>query len=408
MSSEAIRLLHSAEWRSSPPRQQIRRYFEAIGIPDGMTKEAALDRLEARFPNEWAAFVDSNSAVEGTERSALYACKNASLEFSLLVGVCGRGDFHRGIMRWLSEAKLQPKHVFDVGCDNGVLTCFFALLWPASSILGIDLSPEGVARAGELSAKLGISNVRFETCALDQFIAWKTGTTFDLILTTTFLQEAGYFPEAADRRFYDTAFEPRSAGLDTRIYKSVAGLLDPQGATWLGAEMLKAPDLYRHWIQSLEAVGLGIEPALTRRLKCGDEIATVLSATNRHHNPATIPWMKESWFMKPLPVWNPKRDSQSRLSGVEAQFKFESIPDKIRKAAAQIWPSGQQDHPVEAERIEIWTTATAIILYRAHLDMGVELAIKPLSEKDEVVGLWEAVAKTYADSGSRFKRWVDL
>lgn len=408
MSSEAIRLLHSMEWRSSPPRQQIRRYFEALGIPDGMTKESAWDRLESRFPNELDVFMDANAAVEGTERSALYACKNVSLEFSLLVGIYGRGDFHRSIMRWLSEAKLQPKHVLDVGCDNGVLTCFFALLWPGASIVGIDLSPEGVARAGDLAAKLGASNTRFEVCALERFITEKTGTTFDLVLTTTFLQEAGYFPEAPDRRFYDTAFQARGGELDTRIYKSVAGLLDPQGAIWLGAEMLTAPDLYRHWIQSIESVGLGIEPALTRRLKCGEELATVLSATNRLHKPVTIPWMKESWFMKPLPAWNPKRDIPGRLSGVEAQFKFESIRGRTRKAAAQVWPRDQQDHPVEAERIEIWTTTDAIILYRAHLDMGVELAINPLSEKEEVVRSWETVAKKYADSGSRFKRWIDL
>ena len=70
MSSEAIRLLHSMEWRSSPPRQQIRRYFEALGIPDGMTKESAWDRLESRFPNELDVFMDANAAVEGTERSA--------------------------------------------------------------------------------------------------------------------------------------------------------------------------------------------------------------------------------------------------------------------------------------------------------------------------------------------------
>jgi cyclopropane fatty-acyl-phospholipid synthase-like methyltransferase len=52
--------------------------------------------------------------------------------------------------------------VLDLGCENGVLTCFYAILWPDEKVFGVKRSQAAVSAARELAKRLGLANVSFE------------------------------------------------------------------------------------------------------------------------------------------------------------------------------------------------------------------------------------------------------
>ena len=87
---------------------------------------------------------------------------NQSLQMSLLAA----SFYDRVFFRRAMETLLRYEHFFagdilDMGCGNGILTCFLARIHPDASVTGIDLSQAAVAAARELAGRLGADNVRF-------------------------------------------------------------------------------------------------------------------------------------------------------------------------------------------------------------------------------------------------------
>lgn len=56
----------------------------------------------------------------------------------------------------------QAKDVLDFGCGIGVLTIFYAHLFPEKNFMGVDRSPASIAVARERADKLELRNLRFE------------------------------------------------------------------------------------------------------------------------------------------------------------------------------------------------------------------------------------------------------
>ena len=95
-------------------------------------------------------------------QEALVDYMNQSLEMSLMTSSFYDRVFFRRAMEYL----LLHEHffcgdIFDIGCGNGILTCFLALRHPDSQVTGIELSQNAVNAAKELAKRLKISNVQF-------------------------------------------------------------------------------------------------------------------------------------------------------------------------------------------------------------------------------------------------------
>lgn len=95
---------------------------------------------------------------------------NQSLQMSLLAASFYDRVFFRRVMAYLNEHNLfgtdkylgqQAGEIFDIGCGNGILTCFLALQHPGASVTGLELSRNAVLVAEELAGKLQAGNVCF-------------------------------------------------------------------------------------------------------------------------------------------------------------------------------------------------------------------------------------------------------
>lgn len=69
--------------------------------------------------------------------------------------------------------------VLDLGCGPGEITCELARRLPGATFVGVDHSAEAIARAQQLAAHLGLSNIRFERRDLEDFAP---GDRIDLVM----------------------------------------------------------------------------------------------------------------------------------------------------------------------------------------------------------------------------------
>jgi SAM-dependent methyltransferase len=122
----------------------------------------------------------------GVTLEELYAWTDKGLEDSLKLADAMDGDALRKMCRWVAYHKKQlGKTVLDVGCGNGVLTCFVAMQLPQAQVVGVDLRPQAVEQGTALAQRLGLSNVTFRQGGLEQ----RNGEQFDTILLSRVVRE---------------------------------------------------------------------------------------------------------------------------------------------------------------------------------------------------------------------------
>jgi trans-aconitate 2-methyltransferase len=80
----------------------------------------------------------------------------------------------------------EPRRVVDLGCGPGDLTASLARRWPSSQVLGIDSSPDMLARAQDQTARADVvGRLAFE---LADVAGWAPAEPVDVIVTNATLQ----------------------------------------------------------------------------------------------------------------------------------------------------------------------------------------------------------------------------
>jgi SAM-dependent methyltransferase len=125
----------------------------------------------------------------------VYALKNSSLDLSLAIASQYWGDLYRNFLSWFVREQLpSPSTILDIGCESGILTCFYAQRFPSAEVVGIDRSKGAVQCATELANRLKLDNVSFVQSDLREYVGRASGK-FDLITATLVFKEALPFPD---------------------------------------------------------------------------------------------------------------------------------------------------------------------------------------------------------------------
>jgi len=125
---------------------------------------------------------------KGSDQS-LYEIKNSSLKLSLDVSNFS-ADMYKSLFDWFAKRKgSAPKKILDLGCDNGIVTCFLGVLYPEAEVVGIDILPDAIKCANELSSKLDLTNVSFLEMDINNISNHFDENSFDLIVSLRSLHE---------------------------------------------------------------------------------------------------------------------------------------------------------------------------------------------------------------------------
>ncbi len=109
-----------------------------------------------------------------------------------------RYDFFCRLGLAIAERLTTATRVLDFGCGVGILTTFWATLFPDSTFVGIDRSPNSIAVASEQAAQRGLSNIRFEHVHIpdDELIG-----EYDCLISTHVLFQAENDPGLCSRHW---------------------------------------------------------------------------------------------------------------------------------------------------------------------------------------------------------------
>ncbi|MCQ2379869.1 MAG: class I SAM-dependent methyltransferase [Victivallaceae bacterium] len=101
-----------------------------------------------------------------------YKFQHETFQKSIAISLAIDYQFLRNSGDWIETNKNRfGTSVLDVGCSNGVLSCFLAMLLPQSTILAIDRCPEAIENATKLAQKLNLNNISFKVADISELNA---------------------------------------------------------------------------------------------------------------------------------------------------------------------------------------------------------------------------------------------
>lgn len=168
----------------------VLEYFQKLGLRPAKSIDNFWRDLKRKYPKAMIGELENivGGRAEGSQEKDIYELKNQSLPLSLDFSTWST-DLYRRFFEWFTKANMNtPTKVLDIGCDNGIVTCFLAKYYPNSELLGIDISANSIKAARELAAKLELKNVTFE--CMNAFEVENTYSNyFDMAISVRSLHE---------------------------------------------------------------------------------------------------------------------------------------------------------------------------------------------------------------------------
>ena len=171
--------------------QFIDQYFKKIGIGGHVKPEQFWRLLTKKFGKLADEFADCVEARENGQKVDPYVLKNQTIEFANAIAAQFDAAKLRSTALWFlrEQFQLTDMMVLEVGCDNGILLCMIATLFPDTKFTGIDPCEPAIKIARERAKYLELTNVEFQVATLDMFVEASNKSVFDLILSVTVFHE---------------------------------------------------------------------------------------------------------------------------------------------------------------------------------------------------------------------------
>ena len=145
--------------------ESVVRYLEDVGFVPRLVADDFWKKLLNDYgdlAHNFQALVDQRRTGEaGTAEylagvDTLYRLKNASLDFSVAITSQYFGRLYESYLAMVESLGLdrRAKSVLDVGCDNGILTSFYAKHFAKATVVGVDRCAEGLKCATDLAGRL--------------------------------------------------------------------------------------------------------------------------------------------------------------------------------------------------------------------------------------------------------------
>ncbi len=364
-------------WAQLEPIEKVSAYLSGLNLTE--SKSRLVNRLQKRFQSDWRHFQEVVAGRENGDYSEdVYSLKNTSLEFSLLAGACMRGEVQRCAMEALAASSLSPPSVLDIGCDNGLLTCFCALLWPSAEVVGVDPCKAAIDCAQELAGLLGLQNVKFVQGSAESAHE-KTSKRWDLVLTVTVLNEAGYFANSS-ADLIPFAGTSRALGVSFDCFRKVTA----HGGRWVAAELCVSADLFSGWCAALHEAGFQVDWNESGRRRAGEDLLTFVTAQSPGQSAhLDRDEMIGMWIQPAFESW--PKDVPWVFGGSSAAALFAQLNPKSRLDHLSGWAN---ERPVQL--LEVWRFGCLCGLLIASRN-EYKLQLRPLSDLAAVRNRWKVL-----------------
>ncbi|RXJ04599.1 class I SAM-dependent methyltransferase [Anaerobacillus alkaliphilus] len=371
---------------------QAAEYFQLLSLEASCDQQEFWDYLILHHDEKAYEFQELVSTVSKENQRIVYPTKNQDLQFSLDVAKM-LADFYLHYCTWVSEASYHPKRILDIGCDNGILTCFYAFLYPEAEVVGIDKTKDGIRIASELATRLGLTNITFQQMDYRNIRRLYPSDSFDMITSVRVFHEIiGTLPVPlywSLEEFLRTS--PLSS--DYRYLEIIEELLTEDGV-YLSTERLESPAALGLWSNMLEAVDLSIDWESSSFIEFHEtgvrQKAPIVVATQSNRGKPTMEGITQLYLR------NVENKAIGSFSSVAAELMFHQQEPKQFQTGRLL---KFHDHWYQI-RYEIWSTDTAILVYGCG-NMGYrKLEILPLAETEKAYLIVEELFGQYSEQAA--------
>lgn len=348
---------------------EISVYCDKIGLGPMLNWGTYQRRMLKTYGTKYADFsVAVDKRISGVDIDP-YPLKNASAGLSVAIASQYFGNYYRELFQWLDSVSTPSiRSILDLGCENGIITCFLATVFPDAKIVGVDRSREAIAVGDQLKERLFRKNVSFVHSDLDNFLN-TSEQKFDLVLTSLVVHEwlrestIGYMLETPEFWEGQDAVD-NYAALHTAKLSLVARTITENGL-WVSVDRLPNPASYAFWIKEINAAGLSIDLSLS----CSVKVSVVSKEDTQEIFPIIVAGHK---IITPL-SWNQVLSLytavdfadflKSTIEGWHAELFFRSlIVEDVVLEVETTYDNG-------TERVMVATTPTLAIYYK-HSTLG--------------------------------------
>ena len=246
----------------------VETYFRSIGIHRPKSQAVFEKHGRKRFGKAFEQLLFIVAQRESGVEIDPYEVKNSSLDLSLYVGEYHTSEMWREFASWLvRENPPSPSEVLDLGCENGVLTCCYAILWPDAKVVGVERSQAAVSGARELAKRLGLGNVSVEQADARRFLDANAGR-FQIILATLVMHEllkgpATRMPFAWDGE-YERVEDVILTDADLHAVETLKAVGEALADGGILISLDRSPHLASKWWYTQCLEGAGMKVSLTR------------------------------------------------------------------------------------------------------------------------------------------------
>ena len=164
--------------------------FKKMGLTNCIKAEKFWRGLVRQFADKAESLLSSIEQRGSGIHSNVYSIKNSSIDFANAVASQFDINKLKSFSVWfLNENLTIGDAVLEVGCDNGILTCALASVFPLISFVGIDPCAEAIAVATERARRLGLSNIEFRVADLERYSLEADQKKFPAIIAVAVFHE---------------------------------------------------------------------------------------------------------------------------------------------------------------------------------------------------------------------------
>lgn len=283
--------------------------------------------------------------------------KNKSLNLSIDFANYSQ-DLYRTFFNRISEYKdLQPKKILDIGCDNGIVTCFLGTLFPQAEVIGIDKNISGIECARQLADKLGLQNISFHVYDFAIMDRYYDEGSFDMLISVRSFHEIIGHGSFGPYWTLSDVFDEIKDQEPIEVLKQVHYLLNDNGI-FIAWERFWYEDVLR-FIENMKKAGLYIVDDLSCIMdyhELGEPQRMPLFVFSKRKNDKSS---LESTYELHMKAQNSGIYNSNQFDGLAAEYVFENKKEKKLKYGVQIVFSDQSGKL----RLEIWECNNDLLLY---------------------------------------------
>jgi SAM-dependent methyltransferase len=376
----------------------IEAYLANAGLRPYRNTNQFWSHIDSRYPKPVVgdlerAYLKLERGDEAAFYHEIFQSLKISIDFASL-----RHDLYRTYLNWflmVASTETEVDLIVDVGCGNGILSCFYGQLFPNAKVVGFDVSEPGIDCAKELAQQLGLKNTEFVVGDLNDLNLPIEKASVDLITSVASLTPAPASRDG-DVAAYDLLTKkPRLP--DLIQVTNLAPYLKPESGLLISFDKVSNLAMQATWANIIQRCGLGIDLTRSSWLTYGNIESDTISlpgiVAGPHIEPASADDIMAFYITKEtdLSEWTLDFGKES-LS--EAVFTFIN-PKRYLRGARATYTDGSGIY-----WYEVWQAGPFAILFE-HTDQGFRtLRVAPATKRDELirsVDEWIDQTSSYAE-----------